>query len=328
MEGTEKPDYADAVDIVTASAQREMILPALIPIVIPIVVGLISAQALGGLLIGTIVIGFFLAISMTAGGGAWDNAKKLIEDGAYGGKGSEAHAAVGHRRHRRRSLQGHRRPGDQPDDQDREHRRHPDHPDHRALGAGRADPDVYEGRSRRPPLVASGCGDDAAQAPGARPGGRAEYDRRVFVLIVGIGRVGSSLARTMLDEGHEVSCLDEDPESLARLEAGLDARLGGRRRQLHHRHGARDRRSGGRRHRASRRLRRLHRTATTPTSSSPRSRSGVSTCRRVIARMLDPLRAAWYEQRGMRDDLPDAVGDRDARARGPGGRLGSGRGAE
>ncbi len=93
MDRTEKPDYAQAVEIVTASAQREMILPALIPILVPVVVGLLSTQALGGLLIGVIVVGFFAAISMTAGGGAWDNAKKLIEDGEYGGKGSEAHAA-------------------------------------------------------------------------------------------------------------------------------------------------------------------------------------------------------------------------------------------
>jgi K(+)-stimulated pyrophosphate-energized sodium pump len=93
MDRTEKPDYARAVAIVTASAQREMILPALIPIVVPVIVGLLSTQALGGLLIGVIVVGFFAAISMTAGGGAWDNAKKLIEDGEYGGKGSEAHAA-------------------------------------------------------------------------------------------------------------------------------------------------------------------------------------------------------------------------------------------
>jgi K(+)-stimulated pyrophosphate-energized sodium pump len=93
MDRTEKPDYARAVDIVTASAQREMIIPALIPIVVTLVVGLLSTQALGGLLIGVIVVGFFAAISMTAGGGAWDNAKKLIEDGEYGGKGSEAHAA-------------------------------------------------------------------------------------------------------------------------------------------------------------------------------------------------------------------------------------------
>jgi K(+)-stimulated pyrophosphate-energized sodium pump len=93
MDYTEKPDYAQAVAIVTASAQREMILPALIPIVVPLVVGLLSVQALGGLLIGVIVVGFFMAVSMTAGGGAWDNAKKLIEDGEYGGKGSDAHAA-------------------------------------------------------------------------------------------------------------------------------------------------------------------------------------------------------------------------------------------
>jgi K(+)-stimulated pyrophosphate-energized sodium pump len=93
MEGTEQPDYAIAVDIVTKAAQREMILPALIPILIPFIVGIISVKVLGGLLIGVIVVGFFFAVLMTAGGGAWDNAKKLIEDGAYGGKGSEAHAA-------------------------------------------------------------------------------------------------------------------------------------------------------------------------------------------------------------------------------------------
>jgi K(+)-stimulated pyrophosphate-energized sodium pump len=93
MAGTERPDYAKAVDIVTKSAQREMILPSLIPIVVTLVVGVLSPQALGGLLIGVIVVGLFTAIAMTAGGGAWDNAKKLIEDGAFGGKGSEAHAA-------------------------------------------------------------------------------------------------------------------------------------------------------------------------------------------------------------------------------------------
>jgi K(+)-stimulated pyrophosphate-energized sodium pump len=94
MEGTERPEYGQTVGIVTAAAQREMIVPSLIPIVVPLIVGLISVDALGGLLIGVIVVGLFMAISMTAGGGAWDNAKKLIEDGAYGGKGSEAHAAA------------------------------------------------------------------------------------------------------------------------------------------------------------------------------------------------------------------------------------------
>jgi K(+)-stimulated pyrophosphate-energized sodium pump len=93
MEGTEKPDYRQSVALVTAAAQKEMILPALIPIVIPVVIGLWSVDALGGLLIGVIVVGLFMAVAMTAGGGAWDNAKKLIEDGEYGGKGSEAHAA-------------------------------------------------------------------------------------------------------------------------------------------------------------------------------------------------------------------------------------------
>ena len=94
LEGTGRPDYSRAVDIVTGSAIKRMLLPALIPILIPVIVGIISPEALGGLLIGTIVTGIFLAIAMTSGGGAWDNAKKLIEDGAYGGKGSEAHAAA------------------------------------------------------------------------------------------------------------------------------------------------------------------------------------------------------------------------------------------
>jgi len=93
MDGTEKPEYGQAVDIVTRSAQREMVLPSLIPIVVPVIVGILSVKALGGLLIGVIVVGLFIAILMTSGGGAWDNAKKLIEDGAFGGKGSEAHAA-------------------------------------------------------------------------------------------------------------------------------------------------------------------------------------------------------------------------------------------
>jgi K(+)-stimulated pyrophosphate-energized sodium pump len=93
MDGTEEPDYATCVDIVTKAAQREMIVPSLIPIGFTVIVGLIDERALGGLLIGVIVVGFFFAVLMTAGGGAWDNAKKLIEDGAFGGKGSEAHAA-------------------------------------------------------------------------------------------------------------------------------------------------------------------------------------------------------------------------------------------
>jgi K(+)-stimulated pyrophosphate-energized sodium pump len=93
MEGTTRPEYGRAIDIVTGSAIKEMMLPALIPIAFPVIVGIINARMLGGLLIGTIVTGLFLAIAMTSGGGAWDNAKKLIEDGAYGGKGSEAHAA-------------------------------------------------------------------------------------------------------------------------------------------------------------------------------------------------------------------------------------------
>jgi K(+)-stimulated pyrophosphate-energized sodium pump len=104
MEGTAKPEYGRTVDLVTAAALREMLVPALIPVLTPIVVVLLgvfhifsgpnAALMLGGVLVGSIVTGFFVAVSMTSGGGAWDNAKKYIEDGHYGGKGSPAHAAA------------------------------------------------------------------------------------------------------------------------------------------------------------------------------------------------------------------------------------------
>ncbi len=122
--GTKKPDYGRVVNICTAAAQNELIGPALLAILVPILVGIcLGAYALGGYLAGMIIVGQLLAVFMANAGGAWDNAKKMIEDGLVRRQGLRDAQGGRHRRHRRRPAQGHRRPGLQPADQGHEHGR-------------------------------------------------------------------------------------------------------------------------------------------------------------------------------------------------------------
>ena len=269
MEGTSRPDYSRAVGIVTARAIKLMMLPAAIPIAFPIVVGIIRPEMLGGLLIGTIVTGLFLAIAMTSGGGAWDNAKKLIEDGALRRQGLGGARGRGHRRHRRRPLQGHRRPGDQPDDQDREHRRDPDHPAHRL------DPRL-EARGgtmfpREPPSSRGRVAEPLTWLPGADPAGGIEFAGASQAAQAAAGsRARPRDARALLDRLRQRRLLDLlRARRHRRLRARADApRLPDRRRHL--------RRDGGHvrgGHRPLPRGRRL-RPASRATRSTSSSRSG------------------------------------------------------
>ena len=220
MEGTVKPDYGQAVGICTVAAQKELIGLAVIAVMIPLIVGLtLRVEALGGFLGGVILSGQLLAVFMANSGGAWDNAKKLIETGSYGGRGSAQHKAARRRRHRRRPAQGHGRAGPQPDDQGHQPRLGPERaaphplqqavarrrPVHRRLALGRHRLDLVLQEDGPPAEGLSAPGSPNAHsnsggAPGERILGHADFPSE---------EIGSSVGSLFPASGRETmpACL-------------------------------------------------------------------------------------------------------------------------
>ena len=210
MEGTDKPEYGKVVDIVTRDSLRELATPGLLAVFAPIAVGFgLGVGALAGYLAGTIATGTLMAVFLANSGGAWDNAKKFVEDGHHGGKGSDGARGDGHRRHRRRPVQGHRRPGDQPAAQG-------DEPGRAADRAGRGE-SARSGRVR-PPLIRLGI---AARRGVDHRGGDSG------VQAAGVGRDGHAGGGGCHDEGLRTTLLNRFVEPAGSVDSAGPTGMGG-----------------------------------------------------------------------------------------------------